>query len=180
MKYKANFSCFNNLASTLVIITCCFFIISLVCSGITVYAQNDKPNASVAKNEDPDTNQVTEVTNQQPYTNLSPPQSPPMEYKFLSTPEFVLALIVAVILIIALSLQFFLLKSPKMNPDDILRVFSVNLIIMGTMFFICAGFDSSQIAPALGLFGIIAGYLLGKSEKKENEKIERKGGERNE
>jgi hypothetical protein len=39
----------------------------------------------------------------------------------------------------------------------------VTLIIIGTLFFITAGFDSTQIAPALGLFGTIAGYLLGKT-----------------
>jgi hypothetical protein len=33
-------------------------------------------------------------------------------------------------------------------------------IIVGTLFLITAGFSSQSIAPAMGLFGTIAGYLL--------------------
>jgi hypothetical protein len=55
-------------------------------------------------------------------------------------------------------------------------VYAVTLIIVGTLFAITAGFDSNQIAPAMGLFGTIAGYLLGKratlSEKSEKREVE--------
>ncbi len=63
----------------------------------------------------------------------------------------------------------------NLKAEDTLRSFGVVLIIMGTLFVIAAGYSSVQIAPALGLFGTIAGYLLGRSEKnREEEKKEAK------
>ena len=50
-------------------------------------------------------------------------------------------------------------------PDQIIRVISVNLIVVGTLVTITAGLSDKQIAPAFGLFGTIAGYLLGRSER---------------
>jgi hypothetical protein len=77
---------------------------------------------------------------------------------------------------VALLMQFFLLwRVRNLKAEDTLRSFGVVLIIMGTLFVIAAGYSSVQIAPALGLFGTIAGYLLGRSEKRgEEEKKEAK------
>jgi hypothetical protein len=36
------------------------------------------------------------------------------------------------------------------------------LIISSSIFLIVAGYTSQQIAPAMGLLGTLAGYLLGK------------------
>ena len=44
----------------------------------------------------------------------------------------------------------------------------ITLIITATLFLITAGYDNNQIAPAIGLFGTVAGYLLGKSVNKNN------------
>ena len=58
---------------------------------------------------------------------------------------------VIIIGLIALAMQFIMLKSVSgLKPEDILRVSAVTLIIIGTLFFIAAGFDSNQIAPAMG------------------------------
>jgi hypothetical protein len=43
-----------------------------------------------------------------------------------------------------------------------MRAFAITLIIIGTMVLICAGYSNDQIAPAMGLFGTVAGYLLGR------------------
>jgi hypothetical protein len=58
--------------------------------------------------------------------------------------------------------EFLLLRRAKITAEEALRVYAVSLILIGTLFAITAGFDSNQIAPAMGLFGTIAGYLLGK------------------
>jgi drug/metabolite transporter (DMT)-like permease len=86
--------------------------------------------------------------------------------------EHQLAILICVVGLLALGMQFLLLRRvPKLKAEDSLRTFGVGLIILGTLFFIAAGFSSQQIAPALGLFGIIAGYLLGRTEKqKEDDK----------
>lgn len=53
-------------------------------------------------------------------------------------------------------------KGVTANPQDILLVYAMTLIIIGTMFLIVVGTSSSQLAPAFGLYGTIVGYLLGK------------------
>ena len=93
--------------------------------------------------------------------------------RYLSSKEFLLALLVTAMLIISLSLQFVLLgKMERLKAEDMLRSFGLTLVIMGTVFFIVAGFDSEQIAPAIGLFGTIAGYMLGRTERRGNERNE--------
>jgi hypothetical protein len=79
-------------------------------------------------------------------------------------------MLVTVTSMVALVMQYLLLrKIPKLKAGDLLRVFAVTLILQGTLFFITAGFDSNQIAPAMGLFGTIAGYLLGRADRKESD-----------
>ena len=57
----------------------------------------------------------------------------------------------------------------KYTASDTLRLVTVTLIVVATLFALSAGFDSEQIAPAMGLFGTIAGYLLGRTgRRKEN------------
>ncbi len=51
------------------------------------------------------------------------------------------------------------------TPDQIIKLISVNLIVIGTLVIITGGFNGEQIAPAFGLFGTIAGYLLGRSDR---------------
>lgn len=101
------------------------------------------------------------------------PSDPPeakARFNYTSSPEFFLALMVCGISISALLMQFLLLKkSSKPKCEDTSQVFGLTLIIMGALFSVSAGFSAEQIAPTMGLFGTIAGYLLGKSEKKERE-----------
>ena len=47
------------------------------------------------------------------------------------------------------------------KSEEIERFGIVTILIMGALFLITAGFSNEQIAPAYGLLGTIAGYLLG-------------------
>ena len=47
--------------------------------------------------------------------------------------------------------------------DQVLRLFGMLTIIIMAVFLIVAGYGNEQIAPALGLLGTVAGYLLGRS-----------------
>lgn len=70
-------------------------------------------------------------------------------------------------------------KDGANNPDSIIRIISVNLIVIGTLVTITGGLSDKQIAPAFGLFGTIAGYLLGrnnKSEKSGSDDVSRRSG----
>ena len=92
---------------------------------------------------------------------------------FLSDFEFWLSAEILLFGLGVVVIEFLLLRKAHVTAEEALRVYGVTLIIVGTLFAITAGFDSNQIAPAMGLFGTIAGYLLGKraapSEKSEKQ-----------
>ena len=81
---------------------------------------------------------------------------------FLSDFEFWLSAEILLFGLGVIVIEFMLLRKARVTAEEALRVYAVTLIIVGTLFAITAGFDSNQIAPAMGLFGTIAGYLLGK------------------
>lgn len=101
-----------------------------------------------------------------------PPLEKPAGHAYLGSYEFTVTIMVGAIGLIALAMEFILLRRvDNLRAEDALRVFAVTLIIVGTLFFISAGFDSIQIAPAMGLFGTVSGYLLGRSiDRKDVEK----------
>jgi hypothetical protein len=96
-----------------------------------------------------------------PPTGATAP-APPPSARFLSSAEGQLALVViglGVLVILALSV---VLRAKASSTDDAIRAYAIILIIIGTMVLICAGYSNDQIAPAVGLFGTLAGYLLGR------------------
>lgn len=50
-------------------------------------------------------------------------------------------------------------------PHQVLRVFGVITIVGFSALLLVAGYSSEQLTPIVGLFGAIAGYLLGKDSK---------------
>ena len=101
-----------------------------------------------------------QISNSPPQGTI--PHALPTSSHFLSTAEGELALTVigfGVLIVIALSV---FLRRTSASPDDAIRAYVITLIIIGTMVLICAGYSNDQIAPAMGLFGTVAGYLLGR------------------
>ena len=49
-------------------------------------------------------------------------------------------------------------------PEVALRLLITILIITSSVFLVVAGYSSQQIAPAFGLLGTMAGYVLGKGQ----------------
>lgn len=81
----------------------------------------------------------------------------------LSSFDFWLSVIILMFGSFTVVVEYLLIRRmPDAKPDDALKLFVVTFIIVGTLIFVAAGFGASQIAPAAGLFGTIAGYLLGK------------------
>jgi|SRR5690242_14834428 len=61
---------------------------------------------------------------------------------------------------------FVVVKAQKpWSPQSILRVFGLTIIVPLAVFLIVAGYSENQIAPVIGLLGVIAGYLLGNNDK---------------
>jgi len=61
-----------------------------------------------------------------------------------------------------ISFEMLLIKWNKIDQQDAIKFVIVTLIVIGTLFLISAGWSNDQIAPAFGLLGTIAGYMLGK------------------
>lgn len=88
--------------------------------------------------------------------------APPSTQHFLSTAEGELALVVIALGALVMIGLTFILKAKTASADDAVRAYALIMIITGTMVLICAGYSNDQIAPAMGLFGTVAGYLLGR------------------
>jgi len=80
----------------------------------------------------------------------------------ISRLEFTLSISVLVFGLLIIILEMFLIKHKKIGSDDTIKFITITLIITGTLFLITAGYSNDQIAPAVGLLGTIAGYLLGR------------------
>ena len=84
----------------------------------------------------------------------------------LSRLEFSLSLAVLGFGLIILCIEIFLIRARQISPEDTIKFFVITLIIISTLFLITAGYSNDQIAPATGLLGTIAGYLLGRIQNK--------------
>ena len=71
----------------------------------------------------------------------------------------------ALILIMASTL----LWRSKASAQDILRVFGILTIIGVSALLLITGYSNDQLTPIIGLFGAIAGYLLGKDSNKKGD-----------
>jgi hypothetical protein len=52
------------------------------------------------------------------------------------------------------------------SADDILKSGAVIIILVATVILIIGGYNTQQVTPAIGLFGSLLGYLLGRSSRK--------------
>jgi len=80
----------------------------------------------------------------------------------LSRFEFTLSITVLAFGLVIILLEIFLIKSKRISSEDTIKFIIITLIITSTLFLITAGYSNDQIAPAVGLLGTIAGYLLGR------------------
>jgi hydrogenase/urease accessory protein HupE len=78
----------------------------------------------------------------------------------------VLTVIILVFGLIALGFLYAIARRPQTTPM-VLRIYVITIIVFGTLAIVAAGYSSEQVAPVMGLFGTIAGYILGRSERKE-------------
>jgi hypothetical protein len=135
-----------------------------------VYAQTDNNEfGEVSKKENVSTNGVNQPLNPQ----LKEIKSP------MDLLSYNLSLIVLAFGALIIGLETFIIFKKKLGAEYIVRFITVTLIITSTLFLITAGYDNNQIAPAMGLLGTIAGYLLGKdsTEKEDKEKDKKKENE---
>jgi hypothetical protein len=71
------------------------------------------------------------------------------------------------VLILTFEFILFLRARDRVSPNDIMRGFSVTLILVGVVALLGIGYDEKQVQPAIALFGTLLGYLLGRGERRE-------------
>jgi len=82
--------------------------------------------------------------------------------------ELVIKLVIG---IIGLSVVIFLLVAVLMwrsnsDPQHILRIFGILTIITFSALLMVVGYSNEQLTPIIGLFGAVAGYLLGRDSSR--------------
>jgi hypothetical protein len=104
------------------------------------------------------------VTNELPPLSNPVPQigARPREISYLTEREFFLSLEVLTFGLVVVAVEYAMLRRRPIRADEALRVYGVTLILIGTLFAVTAGYSAQEISPALGLFGTVAGYLLGR------------------
>ena len=83
---------------------------------------------------------------------------------FFSQGEFTLTLIILVFGLVAIGAFYLLARTEKMTPY-LMRIYVVIIIVFGTLLVVSSSYTTEQISPVVGLFGTLAGYLLGRSER---------------
>jgi hypothetical protein len=58
-----------------------------------------------------------------------------------------------------------IVKTTAIDQEVAVQLIALIVIVTGVLFLITAGFKAADIAPALGLLGTIAGYLLGRNRR---------------
>jgi hypothetical protein len=97
------------------------------------------------------------------------PEAQKSAVKPLSSFEFQLSIIVLSFGLLVVLVEVFLIRTRRISSEDSIKFITITLIITSTLFLITAGYSNDQIAPAVGLLGTIAGYLLGKINTSKNE-----------
>jgi putative copper export protein len=70
-------------------------------------------------------------------------------------------------LILIFEFVLFLRAGSGVSSSDVIRGFSVTLILIGVVALLGIGYNETQVQPAMALFGTMLGYLLGRSERRE-------------
>lgn len=58
-----------------------------------------------------------------------------------------------------------MVRSGRATPFN-LRMYVIIILVFGTLLVVSSAYTTAQIAPVVGFFGTIAGYLLGRNEQK--------------
>jgi uncharacterized membrane protein YidH (DUF202 family) len=139
-------------------------VMVLCMSGSSLFGQDAPPDST---NNPPATEQNDTVFQEVP-------ESTERVALPLSRLEFQLSLVILAFGVLLILLEIYLVRSKSISSEDTIKFIIITIIIVSTLFLITAGYSNDQIAPAVGLLGTIAGYLLGRinpPNKSDNEKI---------
>lgn len=140
-----------------------FFLFS---SSVHVFAQGDTVLSHA-------TGTAPSIVNLSENEVLTPEASDGTSEFFITNKEAILSFFVLISLLLVLTIEIWLIKVVKINSDAAIKLILVSLVIMAALLLIMGGYSDKTIAPAFGLFGTIAGYILGKTDgpRKNDEKV---------
>jgi hydrogenase/urease accessory protein HupE len=78
--------------------------------------------------------------------------------------ETTLTLAIFIFGAVALWLLYLLVRIEKANPF-VLRIYVITILIFGSLLVVANAYTTNQLAPVMGLFGTIAGYVLGRGDR---------------
>jgi hypothetical protein len=82
----------------------------------------------------------------------------PQLIKFLTLSVLIFGLVIIIIMAI--------LVLNHSSAGEVLRLFTVPMVIVAAVFLVVTGYSQDQITPVIGLLGTLAGYILGVQSQK--------------
>ena len=122
---------------------------------------------SFSQVDSPQTSPITPQSQIQEEVEMSKPVSAGANSKvkdFRTKEENSLTILFVGFSLVVLIMACILLTKFSQDCNVAFKYFIIVLLIMGMLILIPVGYNNEQISPAVGLFGTIAGYLLGKTE----------------
>lgn len=118
------------------------------------------PDEDLTRLSDTDLDKRIEAVGQAPAESKQQQEQPwdPPLVKFLTTEVLVFGIIVIIVMGV--------LVLNKASTGEVLRLFTVPMIIVAAVFLVVTGFDKDQITPVTALLGTLAGYILGVQSQK--------------
>ena len=83
---------------------------------------------------------------------------------FFSDRSLELTFIVLSFGLLALGLLYLIVRHKNGGPFE-LRIFTITILVFGSLLVVSAGFGTDQLGPVIGFFGTIAGYILGRGDR---------------
>ncbi|ATQ43078.1 hypothetical protein [Caulobacter mirabilis] len=74
-------------------------------------------------------------------------------------------------------LFLYLISRQRRVSALVLRIYVITIIVFGTLAVVASAYTTEQIAPVVGLFGTIAGYILGRGERSQAPEDDTSGGD---
>ena len=90
---------------------------------------------------------------------------------FHTNQEMILTIMILGFGLLSLLFLYLCVRTGRAN-QFVLRIYVITIIVFGTLLAVSSSYTTEQIAPVVGLFGTIAGYVLGRSEKSESHSSE--------
>ena len=84
-----------------------------------------------------------------------------------SAGELTMTAVIFVFGLIATGFFYLLVRTDRATPY-LMRIYVVIILVFGTLLVVSSAYAADQIAPVVGFFGTIAGYLLGRSDRRDN------------